>query len=122
MPIDPAQRGRRREPQAAQPRRVLGGLAQHRGRTRGHALFRPVHTRGIAPVVTTAGALPELVGDTGIVVPDTDALALALQELIAEPERGRELGQRARRRILEEFSDSPVAERTLLFWREVVRA
>jgi glycosyltransferase involved in cell wall biosynthesis len=78
--------------------------------------------RGLATVVTTAGALPELVGDAGIVVPDTDSMALALQELLAEPERGRELGQRARRRVLEEFSDSAVAERTLLFWREVLGA
>jgi glycosyltransferase involved in cell wall biosynthesis len=76
--------------------------------------------RGIAPVVTNAGALPELVGDAGIVVPDVEAMALALQELLADPERARELGQRARQRILEEFSDSAVAERTLGFWREVL--
>jgi glycosyltransferase involved in cell wall biosynthesis len=76
--------------------------------------------RGIAPVVTQAGALPELVGDAGIVVQDEDALALALQELVAEPARARELGRRARQRILEEFTDAAVARRTVEFWRTVL--
>jgi glycosyltransferase involved in cell wall biosynthesis len=76
--------------------------------------------RGIAPLVTPAGALPELVGDAGLVVPDTDALAVALQGLLAEPARARALGQRARQRIFEDFTDSAVARRTLAFWREVL--
>jgi glycosyltransferase involved in cell wall biosynthesis len=76
--------------------------------------------RGIAPVVTPAGALPELVGDAGIVVPDEDALALALQELVAEPARARELGRRARQRILDEFTDAAVGQRTVEFWNGVL--
>jgi glycosyltransferase involved in cell wall biosynthesis len=76
--------------------------------------------RGIAPVVTAAGALPELVGDAGIVVPDEDTLAMVLQEMVAEPARARVLGQRARQRVLEEFTDSAVAQRTVAFWEEVL--
>ncbi len=76
--------------------------------------------RGVVPVVTRAGALPELVGDAGIVVEDAESLALALQELLAEPERLRLLGQRARQRVLEEYVDSAVAQRTLAFWGQVL--
>lgn len=76
--------------------------------------------RGVVPVVTRAGALPEIVGDAGIVVDDAETLAMALQELVAEPERLVPLSQRARQRILEEYVDSAVAQRTLAYWGEVV--
>ncbi|HEU5219899.1 MAG TPA: glycosyltransferase family 4 protein, partial [Gemmatimonadales bacterium] len=76
--------------------------------------------RGVVPVVTRAGALPEIVDDAGIVVDDAESLALALQELMAEPERLRVLGQRSRQRVLEEFVDSAVAQRTLAFWGQVL--
>lgn len=76
--------------------------------------------RGIAPVVTRAGALPELVGDAGIVVDDREGMVNTLQELLADPARVRTMGERARRRILEEFVDSAVAQRTLTFWEQVL--
>jgi glycosyltransferase involved in cell wall biosynthesis len=76
--------------------------------------------RGVVPVVTRAGALPEIVGDAGVVVDDAESLTLALQELMAEPDRLRVLGQRARQRVLEEYVDSAVAQRTLAFWGQVL--
>ncbi|NOT08428.1 MAG: glycosyltransferase family 4 protein [Gemmatimonadales bacterium] len=76
--------------------------------------------RGIAPVVTPAGALPELIGDAGVVAKDTEGLAEALQILLAEPERVRALGQKARQRVLNEFVDAAVAKRTLDFWKQVL--
>jgi glycosyltransferase involved in cell wall biosynthesis len=53
------------------------------------------------PVVTAHGALPEVVGDTGIVVADQDpeGLAAAIREALRGPEKG----ARARRRVLESF-------------------
>jgi starch synthase len=76
--------------------------------------------RGIAPVVNRAGALPELVGDAGIVTEDRDTLVEALQQLLADPARVRALGEKARRRILEEFVDAAVARRTAGFWEKVL--
>jgi glycosyltransferase involved in cell wall biosynthesis len=76
--------------------------------------------RGIAPVVTRAGALPELVGDAGIVVDDQERLVETLQELLADPARVRALGERARQRILQEFVDAAVAQRTVAFWEAVL--
>lgn len=77
-------------------------------------------SRSIAPVVTRAGALPEMVGEAGVVVNDQEELATALQELLGDPSRVRALGERARQRILEEFVDSAVAERTRAFWDQVL--
>jgi glycosyltransferase involved in cell wall biosynthesis len=76
--------------------------------------------RGIPAVVTRAGALPDLVGDSGLIADDQEGLLLALQTLLAEPQQIRRLGERARQRVLEEFVDAAVAKRTAAFWQEVV--
>jgi glycosyltransferase involved in cell wall biosynthesis len=58
---------------------------------------------GAIPVVTPAGALPEVVGDTGVVVASAAAEPLAAgiaDALAAGPERRRA----ARERVLREFS------------------
>jgi glycosyltransferase involved in cell wall biosynthesis len=60
------------------------------------------------PVVATAvGGIPEVVvhGETGLLVPPGDPVALAdaLHELLAHPERARELGARGRERAHEKF-------------------
>ena len=76
--------------------------------------------RGVAPIVTPAGALPETVGDAGVVVEDVESLHLALQEMVAEPERCRVLGARARQRMLDRYVDASIARRTLDFWLDLL--
>jgi glycosyltransferase involved in cell wall biosynthesis len=59
---------------------------------------------GCVPVVTRAGALPEVVGDTGVQVDvpaEPKALAAAVGEALA---RGPGAGAAARERVLREFS------------------
>lgn len=87
---------------------------------RSNPMLLEAMSRSIAPVVTRAGALPEIVGDTGIVVDDRDSLVSALQELLADPARVRLMGERARQRVLQELVDSAVAARTLAFWEQVL--
>jgi len=88
--------------------------------------FNPVlveaMSQGLAPVVMNTGALPETVGDAGMVVSDPESMALALQHLLAAPELRRQLGQASRRRALATFADTAIAEQTVAFWREVVAA
>ena len=61
---------------------------------------------GVPVVSTDGGALPEVVGDAGVLVPvkDSQALAQALADLLNDPGRRNELAERGRRRILEKFS------------------
>ncbi|HEX2436384.1 MAG TPA: hypothetical protein VHI76_06985 [Solirubrobacterales bacterium] len=55
------------------------------------------------PVVTDAGALLEVVGDTGVRIDSSDPDRIADRVLTAL-ELGLEGGERARRRVLEEFT------------------
>jgi glycosyltransferase involved in cell wall biosynthesis len=79
---------------------------------------------GVAVIGSDSGALPEIIGDTGRIVPEEDVAALAsvLQELHADRSQCERLGAAGRRRIMEEFSDTAVAGKTLDFWRSVSTA
>lgn len=61
---------------------------------------------GVPLVATTGGALPEVVGDAGIIVPagDADALAGAIADLLRDPAKRDLLGPLGRERIVREFS------------------
>ncbi|MSP42401.1 MAG: glycosyltransferase family 1 protein [Alphaproteobacteria bacterium] len=61
---------------------------------------------GVPLVATTGGALPEVVGDAGVIVPagDAGALARAIADLLRDPARRDVLGQLGRERVLREFS------------------
>jgi alpha-maltose-1-phosphate synthase len=91
------------------------------------------------PVVAAAvGGIPEIVvpGKTGLLVPlEADggespeprdpesfsrALAAAVNELIAAPERRVAMGKAGRARVLEQFSWTHIAEVTLAFYRELI--
>lgn len=69
---------------------------------------------GVPCVSTAVGDVAELIGDTGKVVPagDPEAVAAALEQLLTmEVGARRELGMRARQRIVERFSIDEVARR-----------
>lgn len=72
---------------------------------------------GVAPIVPAHGALAEIVEDgrTGVCYPpgDTAALARALAEVDADPERFLDLGRSGRERYLEEFHPERGVERLL---------
>lgn len=77
------------------------------------------------PVVATGvGGTPELVvdGETGVLVPprDPDALAAALRELAADPDRARRLGEAGRRRVEERFSAEAMTSRVLAVYDELL--
>lgn len=59
------------------------------------------------PVITsTGGALPEVVGDTGIIVPERDeeALAHAITSLIKDKKKLAKMGKTGKQRVLEHFN------------------
>jgi len=70
--------------------------------------------RGIPIVASRVGGVPEAVvsGETGILVPagDPRSLASAVSALLESPEKAREMGEHAMRRVRERFSLSRSAE------------
>ena len=77
---------------------------------------------GTPLLATTGGALPEVVGtegDTGRLVPpnDPDALAVAILELLGDPELRRSMAEAGRQRVLERFTWRATAEATLAEYR-----
>jgi len=78
------------------------------------------------PVVATrASAIPEIVADgiTGLLAApgDADAIAAAIGALLADPDRGRALGEAGRRRALDEFSVGRMTDRTLAVYADALR-
>jgi glycosyltransferase involved in cell wall biosynthesis len=76
---------------------------------------------GVPVVSTTGGALPEVVGDAGRLVPvgDPAALAGALDELLENPALRERYGQAGRMRIQEKFSWAEAADRLADLYRQV---
>lgn len=77
---------------------------------------------GVPVVSTRGGALPEVVGDAGVLVPirDAKALASAIDELLVDPVRRNELGNKGRERIVERFSWDVAAAQMTDFYHEVL--
>jgi MMP alpha-(1->4)-mannosyltransferase len=76
-----------------------------------------------APVVsTTAGALPEVVGDAGVMVPPADVKSLvdAISGLILNPDKRQQLNIAGRRRIVREFNWKNTAKQTLDVYTEAI--
>jgi glycosyltransferase involved in cell wall biosynthesis len=101
------------------PSRTTERWVMTAGRAALHAM-----AHGVAVVGTNSGALPELLGDAGRIVPEEDvpALAAVLQELYADRSECERLGSLGRRRVLEEFSDDAIAKKVLTFWRSLTPA
>jgi glycosyltransferase involved in cell wall biosynthesis len=92
--------------------------------------FGQVIIEGMAaskPVVATdGGGVPEIVedGSTGILVPmgDAGAMADAMCALLADPERARSMGIRARQRVEDHFTVGLTARRVETVYRHVLHS
>jgi glycosyltransferase involved in cell wall biosynthesis len=75
------------------------------------------------PVISTnGGALPEVVGDCGILIPTRDSAAItdAIEGLLANPKKGSELGKQARCRIVNLFSWKVAAEEIVTLYTSML--
>ncbi len=79
---------------------------------------------GIPIISTDGGALPEVVGQCGVIVPTRDdkAIAMAIDNLLANPDKRSRLGRRARARIVELFSWEATAEHMVELYSRVFGA
>ena len=78
---------------------------------------------GVPVLSTTGGALPEVVGNAGILVPPSapEALARAIVDLMDHPQHACELGQAGLRRVRQQFSWQTAAEKTAAAYRKAIR-
>jgi glycosyltransferase involved in cell wall biosynthesis len=77
---------------------------------------------GVPVISTTGGALPEVVGDAGVLVPPADyqALASAINHLLDHPDYARKIGDAGYKRLQEHFTWKKAAEKTVRVYREVM--
>jgi glycosyltransferase involved in cell wall biosynthesis len=76
------------------------------------------------PVIsTTGGALPEVVGDAGILVPPANSKALvkAILTLMDNPEQANQIGRIGYNRVRDQFTWKRAAEMTVEAYRETIR-
>ena len=77
---------------------------------------------GVPVVSTDGGALPEVVGDAGVIVPakDVDAMVAVIDKLLQDPARRGQLGEAGRRRIDEKFCWQVCAREMTDYYRIVL--
>lgn len=77
---------------------------------------------GTPVISTTGGALPEVVGDAGLLVPpaDADALTAAISKLLDHPGEAYRLGQAGYQRVHRLFTWRKAAQATVAAYREAI--
>jgi glycosyltransferase involved in cell wall biosynthesis len=86
----------------------------------GHVLVEAMAS-GVPVIGSESGAIPEVVGDAGIIIPEgnVEALAEVLRKLISTPAQRADLAVRGRVRVLAEYTNDSVARRLAAFWESV---
>ncbi|MBI2061484.1 MAG: glycosyltransferase family 4 protein [Nitrospirae bacterium] len=92
----------------AVPSLTTPGMSEQFGRVIGEAM-----ACGIPVVGSDSGAIPEVIGEAGIIVPEGDFRALhsALQSLLSDPEQRQRIGREGAQRWAREFSPEAMARK-----------
>ncbi len=79
---------------------------------------------GTPVICTAAGALPELVGDAGMIVPpaSSDALCRALEVLFDNPAYADQIGRAGLQRVQKRYTWKTSARKTVAVYKEAIRA
>lgn len=79
---------------------------------------------GVPVIGSDSGAIPEVIGDAGLIFPEGNASALAdgLRRLIDSPGLRAELARRGTERVQAHYTQERIAQRTLEFYRQVMKA
>jgi glycosyltransferase involved in cell wall biosynthesis len=77
---------------------------------------------GVPVISTTGGALPEVVGDAGILVPPADKKALehAIEDLLDNPQKARQLGEAGYKRVCRHLTWDAVARKTAAAYERTI--
>jgi glycosyltransferase involved in cell wall biosynthesis len=87
----------------------------------GHVLVEAM-AHGVTVMGSSSGAIPEVIGDAGVIVPEGDELALreALEQLATDRKNLRRLAERGNERVRQLYTDDAIAERTIAFWKSLI--
>jgi glycosyltransferase involved in cell wall biosynthesis len=79
---------------------------------------------GIPVISTTGGALPEVIGGAGMLIPpgDSEALERAISALLDSPERRASLGEAGLKRVRESLTWDHAARKTVAIYEEEIHA
>jgi glycosyltransferase involved in cell wall biosynthesis len=77
---------------------------------------------GVPVISTSGGALPEVVGNAGVIVPpaNSDELAKAIISLLDNPDRANSLAQAGYKRVQDHFTWERAAEKTIEVYKEAI--
>ena len=77
---------------------------------------------GTPVIASTGGALPEVVGDAGMLVPSgrADALAAAIKQLLNDEQAQQRMSEAGRKRVEDKFNWEQAARKTLEVYQEVL--
>lgn len=84
-------------------------------------VFAEASAAGLPVVGTSVGGIPEIIddGETGILVPvgSSEAIAEAIQRVLADPARGMAMGQAGQKHVTARFDQATVTRQTEAFYR-----
>lgn len=89
----------------------------------GHVLIEAMAC-GVPVIGSNSGAIPEVIGDAGLIVPEGDprALAQAIDSLRFSSAQKAILGRKGRARVLALYTNEHIGRQTFRFWQEVLDA
>ena len=78
---------------------------------------------GVPVIGSTSGAIPEVIAEAGLIVPEGNSseLAGAIEKLLSNPALRAQLAQAGRERVEEYYSWDCVADKTYEFYRRILK-
>jgi glycosyltransferase involved in cell wall biosynthesis len=77
---------------------------------------------GVPVIGSSSGAIPDVVGDAGLIFPEGDVAALAdrLRQVLRSADLRRDLAARGRQRVVERYTQAQVAAQTVAVYRSML--
>jgi len=88
----------------------------------GHVLIEAMSS-GVPVVGSDSGAIPEVIGDAGLVARegDTEGLTESIRKIMEDDGVRSWLSKKGRKRVLDNFSHEKIAERTVSIWKSLLK-